>query len=299
MANPPLPIKLRDLPKHVWAKLISLSEIVWQILTPYKGSPERVNDLPDPNAGISVNKSHVKQCQWIFDQAEQRRSHLEQKAQSSFGLMVFLVPLLGSIFAFIISKTNAGGNLLHGIIMGLLALSGALLLLGFISAARAVSVKEMETLYIASVVADDGQFRQYKEDFHARGLLYCAARNEAMNDHIAQFVKGAHILTAGAVMMLAVASIPTSYVLSALPSTLAESKIVGLVETKIVGPVDVAFPDFLTIRSDVALIKEDIAKLMEQSHSAAEDFKKFEYKFAMIDAKLNRMQKTMHRDGGK
>lgn len=302
MANPPLPIKLRDLKKHVWAKLISLSEIVWQILIPYKGSPERAKDLPDPKVGISLKEPQVKQCQWIFDQAEQRRSYLEQKAQASFGLMVFLVPLLGSIFAFIISKTNAGrdllhGIILHGIIMGLLALSGALLLLGFVSAARAVSVKKMETLYIGSVVEDDGQFRQYKEDFHARGLLYCAVMNEAMNDHIAQFVKGAHIMTAGAIMTLVVASIPTSYVLSALPSTPAESKIVGLVETKIVGPVDVASPDLLAIRSDVAHVKEDIAKLMEQSHLAAEDFKHFEYKFVMIDAKLNRIQKTMRGDG--
>jgi len=57
-------------------------------------------------------------------------------------------------------------------------------------------------------------------------LLYCAAMNEAMNDHIAQFVKGTHILTAAAVIALVVAAIPTSYVRPAwsLRATLARTR---------------------------------------------------------------------------
>jgi hypothetical protein len=99
----------------------------------------------------------------------------------------------------------------------LVGLSAVCLLLGFISAIRAVGVKENQTLFLDSVLTEDGQFRKYSEAFRARGLLYCASMNTAMNDHIAQFVKGAHILTAIAVLVLLAAAIPTSLVFLRLP----------------------------------------------------------------------------------
>ena len=166
--------------------------------------------------------------QWIFDQAEERRVNLEQKAQSTFGLMVFLVPLLASLFVFIISRGTTSSTLIVTLV--LVSVSAVFLLLGFISAVRAVAVKESETLFLDSVLTEDGQFRKYSEAFRARGLLYCASMNTATNDHIAQFVKGAHILTAVAVLVLLVAAVPTSLVFLRLPSSPAETKIVGLSE---------------------------------------------------------------------
>lgn len=293
IANPPLPIKIGFLAKHLGDTLVSLWEIVWQILVPFESSPENVEDLPDPKVGIVIDESQVKQSQWIFDQAEKRRSHLEQKAQSSFGLMVFLVPLLGSVFAFIINKTTAGEGVLHSVIIALLALSSILLLLGFVSAVRAVSVKKMETLFVRSVVDDEGQFRPYEKHFHARGLLYCAAMNEAMNDHIAQFVKGAHILTAWSVITLVVTTIPTGLVLFALPSTSAESKIVGSVETKIVGSVDVTSPDLRAIQNDLAHLKEDIGKFLTENRAAINELKGFRAQLTTVDKKLTKLQKEI------
>ena len=43
-------------------------------------------------------------------------------------------------------------------------------------------------------------FEVTKIEFHAKGLLHCATMNAAVNDHIAQFVKGAYTLLAVAVI---------------------------------------------------------------------------------------------------
>ena len=164
--------------------------------------------------------------------------------------MLFLVPLLASLFVFIISRATTSGTSIRVVAIGLLVISAVLLLLGFISAVRAVAVKTTETLYLHSVIDEAGHFREYNNAFHARGLLYCAAMNEAMNDHLAQFVKGAHILTAAAVITLVVASVPTGVMLSSLPSS-------SPTQTKIVGPVDVSSPELTGVRDDTLRIASD------------------------------------------
>ena len=269
--------------KHLRQMLLSFWRIVWQSVVPFEPRPEQIDDLPEPT--VEVTEPHVKQCQWIFDQAAARRVHLEQKAQSTFGLMLFLVPLLASLFAFVISKSPASHGTLRPFAIGLLCVSAVLLFLGFISAVRAISVKAFETLFLRSVIDEAGQFREYKTSFHARGLLNCAAMNEAMNDHIAQFVKGAHFLTAAAVIALVFAAIPTSYVFSGLASSPTE--------TKIVGPVTVSSLEVTAIRHDISNLKGDVGKLLSNSQAAEGNLKRLEEKFAQLDAKLSKMQKAM------
>jgi signal transduction histidine kinase len=256
--------------------------IVWQIVVPFNSRPEEIDSLPEPT--VEVTDSHVEQCQWIFDQAGARRVHLEKKGQSTFGLMVFLVPFLASLFVFIISRATISGTAIRTVTICLLIISAVLLLLGFISAMRAVGVKGFETLFLRSVIDEAGQFRNYSKAFHARGLLYCAAMNEAMNDHITQFVKGAHILTAAAVITLVVAVVPTSVVLLSLPSPPTQ--------TKIVGPVEVSSPELIAVRDDVADLKKDIGKLLN-SKATENELKRLGGKVAKIEAKLREIQKAM------
>jgi hypothetical protein len=281
-AEPPLPVQRGSMWKHLRQMLLRIRFIVWQILVPFNSRSEEIDPLPDST--IEVIESHLQQCQWIFDQAEVRRNHLEEKAQSTFGLMIFLVPLLASLFVFIISRATTSGTAIRRLAVALLVLSAVLLLLGFISAVRAVSVKAGETLFLNSVIDESGQFREYSRSFHARGLLYCASMNTAMNDHIAQFVKGAHILTAAAVIVLLAAAVPISVVFSNLPSSPPQ--------TEIVGPVTCSSPELLTLRDDVAKLKKDLAKLSDVK-LAAEDLKVVKAEVAKLDSKLREMQKAM------
>ncbi len=283
IAQPPEPVKLGSIPKYLGQIFRSLGYTLWQIVVPFKPRPEEIDGFPDLDPNIEVTESHVAQCQWIFDQAGERRVHLEQKAQSTFGLMVFLVPLLASVFVFIIGRGTTSSTIIATLI--LVCLSAFLLLLGFVSAVRAVAVKENQTLYLQSILNEEGQFRLYSAAFRARGLLYCASMNTAMNDHIAQFVKGAHMLTAAAVLVLLIAAIPTSIVfLNATPSP---------VQTKIIGSVSVSSLEVSALRDDVATLRNDIQKL-SNDRVTADELKALEDKVAGLDAKLRALQKAMH-----
>jgi hypothetical protein len=248
IAEPPLPVKTRSMTNHLWQTLRRTGYILWQVLVPFRSRPEEIDPLPDPT--IEVTELHVKQCQWIFDQAEARRLYLEQKAQSTFGLMLFLVPLLASLFVFITGRAITSSTAIRTLLIA----AAVLLLLGFISAVRAVGVKAMETLFLDSVVDQDGQFREYSTSRHARGLLYCASMNTAINDHIAQFVKGAHIFTATAVFIFLAAAVLASFAHSTSPPS-------PPIAARIVGPVELSSPNVNALRDDVANLKKQIEEL--------------------------------------
>jgi hypothetical protein len=280
IAKPPKPIKLSGLPRYVLRSLRRFLWTAWWSVCPFHDRPEEIEGLPETKGEITDEE--LKLSQWIFDQAEARRGHLEQKAQSTFGLMLFLVPALVSLFVFVVSKMPPSHATLRAFSVSSLIISAALLFTGFVSAVRAISVKGHETLFIESVVDKEGTFKKYTKSTHARGLLYCAAMNEGLNDHIAQFVKGAHVMTAAAVVALVVAAVPTSYSFSSLlPSP---------TETKIVGPVEVASPE--AMRQDVENLSVEVGKLLSSDQATGEDLKRLQEKVSKLDAKLNRLQKS-------
>jgi hypothetical protein len=285
IATPPRPVKSGSIPRHLWLLLRRMGYTVWQILVPFNFRPEPIAAFPDPDPLIEVEESHVDQCQWIFDQAEERRDHLEQKAQATFSLMVFLVPLLASLFVFLVSRGTNSKMLVLTLL--LVCVSGVFLLLGFIAAIRAVGVKENETLFLDSVLNEEGKFRKYSNAFRAHGLLYCASMNTAMNDHLAQFVKGAHTMTAAAVLVLLVAAVPTSAVYMRSPSSPAQ--------TSIIGPVTISSPEFSSLRGDVANLRSDIQKL-SNSKVSEDEIKLLEEKIVTLDAKLAELQKAKSAD---
>ena len=112
----------------------------------------------------------------------------------------------------------------------LLSISACLLLLSFISAARALAIRGSEILHLGAVVEDEnGYFRKYNKAFHAQGLLYCATMNTATNDHIAQFVKGAHVLMAFAVITFASGAVATGLRLNVRSAPPVRAEVVGTI----------------------------------------------------------------------
>ena len=104
-----------------------------------------------------------------------------------------------------------------------------------------------------------------------------------MNDHIAQFVKGAHVLSAAAVIAIIAAAVPASYVFSGIPSSPAQ--------TKIVGPVEVSLPDAAALRDEVANLKAEVATLLSNRNATAQDLKRLQDNIAALDAKLSKIKK--------
>lgn len=284
IAKPPLSVDRRSLLNHVRQSFKRLWFIAWQIVVPFKSGPEEIESFPTPTA--EPTDEQLEQSQWMFDQAEKRRVHLEQKAQSTFGLMIFLVPLLASLFVFFSSRVATSGAVSRTLVIGFMLVPALFLLLGFISALRAISVKNGQALFLGSVIEEDGQFRKYSKAFHAQGLLYCAA----MNDHLAQFVKGAHLLTAAAVIVLVILALPASFVLLNSPPSPSQ--------TKILGPVDVSSAELRAVCADVTSLKQDIQTLSNRQ-APAEQFKEFELKLATLEVKIGQLQKATPRDTGK
>lgn len=290
-ARPPLPVWQGSgggFRKHVRRMFLSVMRIFWQAIIPFNRRPEEPQTLPD--SADELDETQVAQCQSIFDQAESRRTHLEQKAQWTFALIVFLVPLLAAIFVFLLRDTTAN-TVSRTLAIAFLSVSAGLLLLGFISAVRAVSVQAREMLFLTAIVdPKDGQFRKYSRSFHARGLLYCAAMNTAMNDHIAQFVKGAHILTAAAVIVLLAAAIPAGIAFTDHRSP--------AIRAEIVGPVSLSSPDLTALRDDIASLRKDIAVLA--SSKTEEDWLKLlEARVTKLETNLSDLQKAMPASPGK
>lgn len=260
-ADPPKAIGWRAIPGHLRLSIKRLLVQVWQIVVFFEPEPKEIEPFPESDPSVQVGEPTVKQCQWIFDQAEQRRNHLEQKAQSTFSVMVFLVPVLTSAFVFMTSKIN--GGFLRNLTIALVGLSGLFILLAFVATIRAVSVKSNQMLSLPSVLHPSGKFRAYNESFHAKGLLYCASMNTATNDHLAQFVRGAHSMTAIAVLLVILAAVPTSFTVATQPAEVTQTKIVDSVQ--VVSPpgqsVQPLQDENVKLKARIQLIEQKLAAL--------------------------------------
>lgn len=206
--------------RSVWSPLLLIKKVLgfirelgWILLQPLiayesrsrgpcKALPEETEEIADEQLAL---------CQAIFDQSEARGVHIEQKAQWIFTAMAFLMPVLASIFLFLIRDPAFREEDYHVSLM-FLFLSACLLVLSIISVLRAIAIRGREYLGIHAVIKEeDGTFLKYDKHFHAQGLLYCATMNTATNDHIAQFVKGAHWLLALAVIFFVSGAIIAGY----------------------------------------------------------------------------------------
>jgi hypothetical protein len=284
-AKPPLPAwkgSYGGLKNHAGRLLRSFGWILWQTIIPFNYRPEEPQTLPESTG--EIEDAQIDLCQAIFDQAETRRTHLEQKAQWTFALIVFLVPLLASIFIFLFRDAPADttGRILA---VAFVFISGGLLLLGFISVVRAISVQARETLFLPALIdPQTGQFRSYSKSFQARGLLYCAAMNTAMNDHIAQFVRGAHILTAGAVITLLAAAVPAGIAFSNHASSPAR--------TTVVGAVNMTSPQLEVLSDQIARLNDALLKRTEDT-SARDQIHILEDRLLKIENELSSIKKAI------
>ena len=199
---------------------------LFQLLIPYESEPRKPDkELPE-EAGVIADEQFAL-CQAIFDDSEARGTRIEQKAQWTFTAIAFLMPALASILVFLIREPAFGASSLSLVI---LLVSGCFLILSLILALRGIALRQREFLYIHAVIDEkSGGFLKYKKESHAQGLLYCAIMNTATNDHIAQFVKGAHILLAIAVIGFTSGVIVAGFQMTARTVPPSKADIVGTV----------------------------------------------------------------------
>jgi hypothetical protein len=228
---------------------VGFFSMLWYTVKPFNPTPEAPEDPP---AAEEVAHEQLEQCQKLFDDVESSRDFLEAKARATFSIIAFLAPLTATIFVVLLSRSTAGPKTLL-IAEIFAAISVALMILAFVSIARAVSVQKREALGLQAIIDfDKGAFRPYNKGYHAQGLLYCASVNQAMNAHIAQFVKSAHVFTTIAVLALMVAATPTGLLLANEHQT---------TKTELTGPVTVTSSELTEIRREVSSIAASLSKI--------------------------------------
>jgi hypothetical protein len=265
---------------QVWRIVGNFWRILWQSFLPFNPRPEPPDNPP---AVATVDDDQLKQCQALFAEAEADRAFLEGKARATFSVITFLVPLLtsGIVFLYAHISQHAEGE---RVALVILFASFALSVLGFISIARAVSVQVRETLGLGAIIdLGAGTFRAYDKVFYARGLLYCASVNQGMNGHIAQFVKGAHILTALAVLALLVAAVPS---ILSLPTDSGPAK------TEIVGPVNISASSLVDLKAGIATLSNEL-RLIANDRSQSQRMDSIDAKIDQLSGAVGQFQREL------
>jgi hypothetical protein len=103
--------------------------------------------------------------------------------------------------------------------------------------------------------------------------------NQAINDHRAQFVKGAQLFTAVAVVGLVITAIPAGLILSRTPSSPSE--------TKIVGAVDISSEELRGLREELRSLKADVQTLLSNRQLSVDRLQDLEPKTATVAGKSN------------
>jgi hypothetical protein len=261
---------------------LTFLEILRHAILPFNPQPEEPDPLPTDPA--EIDEKQLDLAQWMFDQAEVRRTHVEQKAQSTFSIIIFLVPVIASVYVYLAGQINFSGNW-KALTMTALAASAVLLLLGFVSAARAVYIQWRQTLFLDAIIdPESGAFRKYDQTSHARGLLYCASMNTVMNDHVAQFVKGAQALSAVAVILLASAAVPASMAVS--------SHTTSPVQAAIVGPVRLSSDDLTALNASLSQLRMDLQAL-SRNWPPDEQMGLLQKRIGELETQLNAVEKRL------
>ena len=196
------PRTFRELLKKTKILLLRYLRYIWQPLVPFEEyPPEPKGQFSSEQREISDEQLHV--CKQLFDLCEKRHETLERKAQGMFFVLSIIVPALGSFFPYLIQYQQSS-ILLYKLSSWLLIATIAFLILGFVSVARSLAIRARKQPYLEAIIANDGVFLEYKRTKYAQSLLNCVSTNTSVNDHIAQFVRGAQALIVSAVCLFSI-----------------------------------------------------------------------------------------------
>lgn len=174
-------------------------------------APEQLITANSPK-GI-IRPKLLQRIEKLWEAARVRSEHLEQKSTATLSGLGIAAPIVIALSAFIVKEPSISAWVrCTSLILVVLAIAS--MVMGFLAVLRALSVREREELGIESVVASRA-FRKATDDFHGRGLLYVYIKQQALNDHVANFIRAsqmflaisvAFVLLAGAVVVPGIAA---------------------------------------------------------------------------------------------
>lgn len=161
-----------------------------------------------------ISKDQLALCQAIYDEAKERDDRLGHKSTFMLSSIAILVPIIISTLVYISTITTLSHQWrLFTLVIATISL--IFLFLGFFAAFRSLSVRGYDTLYLQSVIdIPKKEIKHYSADTHGRGLLWCATKYTAMNDHKADFVRASQLFIILSILFLLISSLPLIYTMS-------------------------------------------------------------------------------------
>lgn len=165
---------------------------------------------PDPEQRITMNSPKgtirpklLQRIEQLSEAARVRSTHLEQKSTATLSGLGIAAPIVIALSAFIVKEPSISLWVRYSA-LSLVVLAISSMAMGFLAILRALSVREREELGIDSIV-ESRTFKKATDNYHGRGLLYVYIRQQALNDHVADFVRASQTFLAIAVVLVLLA----------------------------------------------------------------------------------------------
>src|SRR5208337_1977535 len=179
---------------------------------PYAGkptSPQRQMTFDEPKG--KIQQDHVALCQHIFETVESRRGRLEEKSSSMVTMLSILAPLIVSFLVFVIIS-DLSLSCLRVVAIVLATFSVISILLAITAIFRTLWIQSSQVLYFGSIIDyEKDEIKSFDADAIARGLLSTSSYNNALNDHLADFVKASQFLSMVSIFFMILSVFPAIY----------------------------------------------------------------------------------------
>jgi hypothetical protein len=224
----------------------------------YSQTPEPpAAEITDTFPAGAITEKEVELCKDIFEKVEARGDRLEEKANYLLAVIAFLMPVALSLAIYSITKVD--NKLYKYTILFCDVVVLFLLFTAFIAASKIIIVQGRQNLHFFSVIKDNGsEIRPYNPEFYSRGLLWCASYNTAINDHIADYLRGCHLFTIISVFLLVFSAMPALYY-AATNKDVQDIK--GTVSVTSTSSDLKAFRNLSSIKSDIKIMRSDIEQI--------------------------------------
>ena len=197
--------------KKGFEKLLYFIVLVFGV---YDSTALNPTELSSTNPSGKIGEEQLKLCKEIYDEAKARDEKLGKKSTSLLSLVAILIPLIVSALIYIGTVTVLS-PWCYRITMVVVTFSLFFLLMAFLGAFRVIFIRSYDVLYVQSVIdVIKKEVKQYSSDSHGRGLLWCATKLTAMNDHKADFVRASQLFITLSVILLLLSATPLIYTLS-------------------------------------------------------------------------------------
>lgn len=189
-----------------WAK--DFGDRLRHAFRPYQRAPRPDRPIASDDPDGSITEEQLRLCEHVAEREASRTDKLEQKSTVLISVVAVVAPLAISTLVYLAGRPSLDG-LARWLTVGLLLAALLLFLASFVAGARGLAVKGHQELHLKSVIDfEKGSIRDFDPDYFGRGLLQTTSRRQAINAHIADFVRGAQTFLMTGVALVLLAGLP-------------------------------------------------------------------------------------------